>query len=41
VQGEFEDGTWHREESIEMENTIRDGELLERVSGVSMSIAGS
>jgi hypothetical protein len=33
---EFEDGTWYREESIEMETTIRNGELLERGGGVEM-----
>jgi hypothetical protein len=25
---EFQDGTWYREESRDMETTIRDGELL-------------
>jgi hypothetical protein len=27
---EFEDGTWYREESRDMETTIRSGELMER-----------
>jgi glutaredoxin len=27
---EFEDGTWYREQSKEMERTIRDGRLMER-----------
>jgi hypothetical protein len=27
---EFEDGTWYREESRDMETTIRRGELMER-----------
>ena len=27
---EFEDGSWYREESKEMEKTIRDGRLLEK-----------
>ena len=27
---EFEDGSWYREESKEMEQTIRDGRLLEK-----------
>ena len=29
---EFEDGTWYREESKDMEKTIRDGKLIERAS---------
>ena len=29
---EFEDGSWYREESKEMERTIRDGRLLEKSS---------
>ncbi|MGZ8693654.1 MAG: glutaredoxin family protein [Gaiellaceae bacterium] len=28
---EFEDGTWYREESKDMAQTIRDGNLMERV----------
>jgi hypothetical protein len=27
---EFDDGTWYREESKDMENTIREGKLMER-----------
>lgn len=27
---EFEDGTWYREQSKEMEQTIRDGRLMEK-----------
>ena len=30
---EFEDGTWYREESRDMEATIRGGELRERAGG--------
>ncbi|HZQ80433.1 MAG TPA: glutathione S-transferase N-terminal domain-containing protein [Gaiellaceae bacterium] len=30
---EFEDGTWYREESKEMAQTIRDGKLREKQSG--------
>jgi hypothetical protein len=30
---EFEDGTWYREESKDMEKTIRDGKLMERARG--------
>jgi glutathione S-transferase len=30
---EFEDGTWYREESRDMETTIRDGRLFERGAG--------
>jgi hypothetical protein len=30
---EFEDGTWYRAESKDMERTIRDGKLMERASG--------
>jgi hypothetical protein len=30
---EFADGTWYREESKDMEKTIRAGELWQRVSG--------
>jgi hypothetical protein len=29
---EFEDGTWYREESKDMERTIRDGRLMERAN---------
>jgi hypothetical protein len=34
---EFEDGTWYREESREMETTIRDGKLSERGGGAPSS----
>jgi hypothetical protein len=30
---QFEDGTWYREESKEMERTIREGRLLEKDTG--------
>jgi hypothetical protein len=30
---EFDDGTWYREESKDMEQTIRDGKLTGRASG--------
>jgi hypothetical protein len=30
---EFEDGSWYREESKEMERTIREGRLLEKAGG--------
>jgi hypothetical protein len=30
---EFEDGSWYREESKEMERTIRDGRLMEKSGG--------
>ena len=30
---EFEDGTWYREESREMERTIREGRLMEKSVG--------
>ena len=30
---EFEDGSWYREESKDMERRIREGHLMERVSG--------
>lgn len=30
---EFENGSWYREESKQMERTIRDGHLLEKASG--------
>jgi hypothetical protein len=33
---EFEDGSWYREESKEMERTIRDGRLLERAAPSSL-----
>jgi hypothetical protein len=30
---QFEDGTWYREESKEMERTIREGRLMEKDTG--------
>jgi hypothetical protein len=30
---EFEDGTWYREQSKDMERTIREGRLTEKASG--------
>ncbi|MCW2965392.1 MAG: hypothetical protein JWO17_2644, partial [Actinomycetia bacterium] len=30
---EFEDGSWYREESKDMEQTIRDGRLMEKAGG--------
>ena len=33
---EFEDGTWYREQSSEMERTIREGRLMEK-AGTSAS----
>jgi hypothetical protein len=30
---EFEDGSWYREQSKDMERTIREGKLLERKGG--------
>jgi hypothetical protein len=29
---EFEDGTWYREQSSEMERTIREGRLMEKAA---------
>ena len=37
---EFEDGTWYREESKDMENTIRDGKLMERARGAAPATSG-
>ena len=36
---EFEDGTWYREESKDMERTIRDGKLMER-AGTAAATSG-
>lgn len=33
---EFEDGTWYREESRDMEKTIRDGKLMGRAAGTGV-----
>ena len=30
---EFEDGSWYREQSTDMERTIREGKLMERKGG--------
>jgi len=37
---EFEDGTWYREESKEMEKTIRAGKLMEKAGTQTAPIAG-
>ena len=37
---EFEDGTWYREESKEMEKTIRDGKLMERAQHAATPASG-
>ena len=37
---EFEDGTWYREESKDMERTIREGKLMERSAGATAPAAG-
>jgi hypothetical protein len=37
---EFEDGTWYREESKEMEKTIREGKLMEKAGTQTAPIAG-
>jgi len=37
---EFEDGSWYREESKDMEKTIRDGTLLERAKGAAPAGSG-
>jgi hypothetical protein len=31
---QFEDGSWYREESKEMERTIREGKLMEKTASV-------
>ena len=36
---EFEDGTWYREESTDMEKAIRDGTLMER-AGAAPATSG-
>jgi hypothetical protein len=35
---EFEDGSWYREESKEMERTIRDGRLLEKQAAAATAV---
>jgi len=37
---EFEDGTWYREESKEMEKTIRAGKLMEKAGAPQAPSAG-
>ena len=37
---ELEDGTWYRDESREMEKTIRDGRLMERARGTAPATSG-
>ena len=37
---EFEDGGWYREESKEMEKTIRDGKLMERAHAAAAPVSG-
>jgi hypothetical protein len=37
---EFEDGTWYREESKDMEKTIRDGKLMERTQAATTATSG-
>jgi len=37
---EFEDGTWYREESKQMERTIREGRLMSKDTGATAPTAG-
>src|SRR5262249_4051005 len=37
---EFEDGSWYREESKDMERTIREGHLMEKASSVAPAEGG-
>ena len=37
---EFEDGTWYREESREMERTIREGRLMEQAGQTPAATSG-
>jgi len=37
---QFEDGTWYREQSKEMEKTIRAGKLMEKAGGQTAPTAG-
>jgi hypothetical protein len=37
---EFENGAWYREESKEMEKTIRDGKLMERADAAATPVSG-
>jgi hypothetical protein len=36
---QFEDGTWYREESKDMERTIRGGQLMEKDTGAATAVA--
>jgi hypothetical protein len=38
---QFEDGSWYREESKEMERTIREGRLMERAQGGAAGAQGT
>jgi hypothetical protein len=37
---QFEDGSWYREQSKEMEKTIRAGKLMERAGGAAAPVSG-
>jgi hypothetical protein len=37
---QFEDGSWYREQSKDMERTIRDGKLMERAQGATAPTPG-
>ena len=37
---ELEDGSWYREESKDMETTIRDGKLMEHARGAAPATSG-
>jgi hypothetical protein len=37
---EFEDGSWYREESKDMEKTIREGKLMEHAQGAVAATSG-
>jgi len=37
---EFENGSWYREESKDMEKTIRAGKLMERAQGATAPLSG-
>jgi hypothetical protein len=37
---EFDDGSWYREESKDMEKTIRDGKLMEHAQGATAATSG-
>jgi hypothetical protein len=37
---EFEDGSWYREESKDMEQTIREGKLMEHAQGATAATSG-